>query len=106
MKNIGLLEVHLSSPDDVDDDDEDEHDYEQMHEEFAQKKKRLQLVNQNLCKIERDLLRFSPYGEVRSILPKTNESSGKHLRDYEFMKEICGRFVNVKLYKNQNILLF
>ncbi len=63
-------------------------------------KTKLKTLNQSLRKFERDLLRFSHYGEVKAILPKTAESSGKQLKDYEFVREIGGRLGNVKLYRN------
>ncbi len=90
IKDIKILEAHLSVNDE--DDEVDERDSVQLRKEIVQKQAQLKTLNQSLRKFERDLLRFSHYGEVKAILPKTAESSGKQLKDYEFVRAIGGRF--------------
>ena len=104
-KDIKRMELDIESDDESDRemDDEDEQSTEQLKEKLIEKREQLKTLNQELHKLERDLLRFSCYGEVRSILPKNSATTEKCLKDYEYIKDVGGRLGNnVKLYKNNH----
>ena len=100
-KEIAVIDVHLNQPDDDyddDDDDDGENNREKRRTERQEKENKLAELTPKLRTLERQLLRFSHYGEVKKLLPKT-QSTGAKFKDYTHVRDV-GTRGTMKLYRN------